>query len=106
MAIKLFNSLDPLVLRINQNKTLIFQIFYAVYLDSEQSESHHLTLREYQKELAAPSLKGQNSIICAPANSGKTYVAIHIARNHLDKCTDVHEEGKHDLSWFYNTTCF
>lgn len=43
-----------------------------------------LELREYQKELAAPAIAGKNTIICAPTNSGKTYVAIEIAKQHLD----------------------
>ena len=42
-----------------------------------------LNLREYQKELAQAALQGKNSIICAPTNSGKTYVAVHIAKEHL-----------------------
>jgi len=41
-------------------------------------------LREYQKELAEPAIQGKNTIICAPTNSGKTYVAIEIAKRHLD----------------------
>ena len=41
-------------------------------------------LREYQKELAGPAIEGKNTIICAPTNSGKTYVAIEIAKRHLD----------------------
>ena len=43
-----------------------------------------LELREYQKELAAPAIEGKNTIICAPTNSGKTFVAIEIAKQHLD----------------------
>ena len=45
---------------------------------------YELKLREYQKELAAPALEGKNTIICAPTNSGKTYVAIEIAKKHLE----------------------
>ena len=41
-------------------------------------------LRKYQKELAGPAIEGKNTIICAPTNSGKTYVAIEIAKRHLD----------------------
>ena len=44
-------------------------------------------LREYQKELAEPAIQGKNSIICAPTNSGKTYVAIEITKRHLDSFT-------------------
>ena len=43
-----------------------------------------LVLRKYQKELAGPAMEGKNTIICAPTNSGKTYVAIEIAKRHLD----------------------
>ncbi|KAL9989319.1 hypothetical protein ACROYT_G003856 [Oculina patagonica] len=54
-----------------------------VYLGSN-ANSFILELREYQKELAAPAIEGKNTIICAPTNSGKTYVAIDIAKKHLD----------------------
>ena len=46
-----------------------------------------LKLREYQKELAEPAIQGKNTIICAPTNSGKTYVAIEITKRHLDSFT-------------------
>ena len=48
-----------------------------------------LKLRTYQRELAFPAFEGRNSIICAPTNSGKTYVAIAIARAHLKKFKEV-----------------
>ena len=52
-----------------------------------------LNLREYQKELAAEALQGHNSIICAPTNSGKTYVAVHIAKEHLNAFSKAREEA-------------
>lgn len=56
-----------------------------------------LELREYQKELAAPAIEGKNTIICAPTNSGKTYVAIEIAKQHLDSfSTDAGSAGKYN----------
>ena len=58
----------------------------AVFLGSNANSfvKCELELREYQKELAAPAIEGKNTIICAPTNSGKTYVAIEIAKQHLD----------------------
>ncbi|XP_013415815.1 interferon-induced helicase C domain-containing protein 1 isoform X2 [Lingula anatina] len=41
--------------------------------------------RAYQKELAQPAMDGLNCIIYAPPNSGKTLVALMIAKNHLEK---------------------
>ena len=48
-----------------------------------------LKLRTYQRELAFPAFEGRNTIICAPTNSGKTYVAIAIARAHLKMLKEV-----------------
>ena len=42
-------------------------------------------LREYQKELAAPGLDGQNYVACAPTGTGKTLVASMVISNHLEK---------------------
>ena len=58
----------------------------AVFLGSNANSFGRceLELREYQKELAAPAIAGKNTIICAPTNSGKTYVAIEITKQHLD----------------------
>jgi ERCC4-related helicase len=53
-----------------------------------------LKLREYQKELAAPAFEGKNTIICAPTNSGKTFVAMEIAKKHLDAYKDCQDAGK------------
>ena len=43
------------------------------------------TVRSYQHELAGPGIKGENYIICAPTNSGKTLVAALVIANHLEK---------------------
>lgn len=55
--------------------------FFSVFLEKRKQ----FQLRLYQHELASPALKDKNSIICAPTNSGKTYVAIAIAKQHLAK---------------------
>lgn len=48
-----------------------------------------LKLRSYQHELSWPALEGKNSIFCAPTNSGKTYVALGIAKAHLEKQKEI-----------------
>ena len=51
-------------------------------------------LREYQKELAAPGLRGENYIICAPTGTGKTLVAARIIVDHLEKHLNSEKFGK------------
>ncbi|XP_065900450.1 ATP-dependent RNA helicase DHX58-like isoform X3 [Dysidea avara] len=45
-------------------------------------------LREYQKELAAPGLDGQNYVVCAPTGTGKTLIASMVISDHLKKNPD------------------
>ena len=45
---------------------------------NEDVVDEDISLREYQKELAKPAIKGQNCLIVAPTGSGKTRVALKI----------------------------
>ncbi|XP_063115237.1 interferon-induced helicase C domain-containing protein 1 isoform X1 [Cavia porcellus] len=58
------------------------------------SPEPELKLRSYQMEVAQPALEGKNIIICLPTGSGKTRVAVYIAKDHLDKKGQASEPGK------------
>ncbi|NXJ81973.1 IFIH1 protein, partial [Trogon melanurus] len=63
-------------------------------VESRASPEPHLTLRDYQMEVAKPALSGENIIICLPTGSGKTRVAVYITKDHLDKKKRASEPGK------------
>ena len=46
--------------------------------DAESDDEQVIPLRGYQKELAKEGCEGENVIILAPTNSGKTWVACKI----------------------------
>ncbi|XP_071947099.1 ATP-dependent RNA helicase DHX58-like isoform X2 [Antedon mediterranea] len=51
----------------------------------EPEEIEEIELREYQKELAQPAIEGHNTVVVAPAGSGKTVVGVFIANDHLNR---------------------
>lgn len=74
-------------------------LYFFVRLDEDEVENRtspepDLILRDYQMEVAKPALNGENIIICLPTGSGKTRVAVYIAKDHLDKKKRALEPGK------------
>ena len=75
------------------------------------SPEPELNLRPYQLEVVQPALEGKNIIICLPTGSGKTRVAVYIAKDHLDK-KKASEHGKvmvlvnKVFRQYINKTCF
>ncbi|WKY07596.1 hypothetical protein Q1695_007227 [Nippostrongylus brasiliensis] len=63
-------------------------------IDARSFAETPIILRDYQKELAEKALDGMNTIIAAPTGSGKTIVAVHIIKNHLEKCRSNGRNGK------------
>ncbi|XP_064020157.1 interferon-induced helicase C domain-containing protein 1 isoform X1 [Pogoniulus pusillus] len=63
-------------------------------VENRTSPEPDLVLRDYQMEVAKPALNGENIIICLPTGSGKTRVAVYIAKDHLDKKKRALEPGK------------
>ncbi|XP_015281719.1 PREDICTED: interferon-induced helicase C domain-containing protein 1 [Gekko japonicus] len=62
--------------------------------DKRSSPEPELSLRDYQMEVAKPALEGKNIIICLPTGSGKTRVAVYIAKHHLDEKREEKKTGK------------
>lgn len=62
--------------------------------DIEGVEDEDIELREYQKELAREGSEGENVIVIAPTNTGKTRVACKIIQEHLRRQRRNRKIGK------------
>ena len=78
-----------------QDKELEITTDYSVKLESGN------VVREYQKELAEPGIKGENYIVVAPTGSGKTLIAALVISDHLQR--NQHNENKPSVVFIVNT---
>ncbi|XP_053406754.1 ATP-dependent RNA helicase DHX58-like isoform X2 [Mercenaria mercenaria] len=62
--------------------------------DEVEAEDVDIPLREYQKELAKEGSEGENVIVMAPTNTGKTRVACRIMQVHLRRKRQSGNIGK------------
>ncbi|XP_077978263.1 ATP-dependent RNA helicase DHX58-like [Glandiceps talaboti] len=53
--------------------------------DNATQPASNVILRKYQEDLVKCAEEGKNTIICAPTGSGKTFTAVHIIKEHLQK---------------------
>lgn len=61
---------------------------------ARDGETDDMVLRDYQMDVARPALEGKNIIICLPTGSGKTRVAVYVAKKHLDSRNAEGRKGK------------
>lgn len=53
-------------------------LFYSDFDNIKNKIETEIELREYQKELSVDGCEGENVVVLAPTNSGKTWVACKI----------------------------
>ena len=63
-----------------------------------------MKLRSYQTELAESAISGHNTIICAQTGTGKTWVALHITKEHLQKNPEGEKKNKINITSIFDKT--
>ncbi|XP_045159837.2 ATP-dependent RNA helicase DHX58-like [Mercenaria mercenaria] len=89
-----FNDLDKSGSEADDSDDIYAQNIETDLDEITNPEEHEIELRGYQKKLAKKGCEGENVIIMAPTNSGKTKVACQIVLSMFKRCEEQKKKGK------------
>ena len=84
----------PTASRLQEDSMMHFSENTSSATERTLSLKADINLREYQKELADPGIRGKNYVLVAPTGAGKTLIAGYIIMHHLKKMWEEERRGK------------
>ena len=50
-------------------------------------DTSEIVLKDYELELAENAVAGKNTVVCAGTGTSKTWVALHVVKEHLNRAS-------------------